>query len=177
MVISYTLDLPVGRGKKFLGNTQGPASKLISGWALNGITTFQSGTPIWVSALTAPRPDSTGKSAHLSGSALSRLSEWFDTSVFTQPVPFNSFGGGNVSRTLPDTRVEGEKNFDFSLFKNTYFGPEDKLNLQFRAETFNLFNRVQFGFPGNQLGSAGFGVISSQANIPRQIQLGMKLIF
>jgi hypothetical protein len=169
--------LPLGHGKKFVGNVHGPADKLVSGWALNGITTLQSGTPIWVSALTAARPDSTGQSAHLSGSALSRIDKWFNTSVFTQPAPFNSFGGGNVSRTLPDTRVEGEKNFDFSLFKNTYFGPEGKLDVQFRAEAFNLFNRVQFGFPGNQLGSSGFGVISSDNNIPRQIQLGMKFIF
>jgi len=177
MVISYSLDLPFGHGKKLLGDVHGPADKIVSGWAINGITTLQSGMPIWVGAQTASRPDSTGKSAHLSGSALGRLNEWFNTSVFTQPDSYNSFGGGNVSRTLPDTRVEGQKNFDFSLFKNTYFGPDGKLDLQFRAEFFNLFNRVQFGYPGNTLGNAGFGVISSQLNEAREIQLGMKFIF
>jgi hypothetical protein len=177
MVISYTLDLPVGHGKKLLGDIQGIPSKLVSGWAINGITTLQSGTPIWVGALTASRPDSTGQSAHLSGPAKSRLNAWFNTSVFTQPDPYNAFGGGNVSRTLPDTRVEGQKNFDFSLFKNTYFGPDGKLDMQFRAEFFNLFNRVQFGYPGATLGTSNFGVISSQANEAREIQLGMKFIF
>jgi len=177
LVVSYTLDLPVGHGKKLFSNVHGPADKLISGWALNGITTEQSGTPIWVGAQTASRPNSTGQSAKINGPALSRIDEWFNTSVFTEPAPFNSFGGGNVSRTLPNVREEGENNFDLSLFKNTYFGPEGKLDVQFRLETFNTFNRVQFGFPGNTLGAAGFGVISSDNNIPRQIQLGMKFIF
>ena len=177
MVISYTLDLPFGRGKKLLGDVHGPADKIVSGWAVNGITTLQSGMPIWVGAQTAARPDSTGQSAHLSGGAKQRLTRWFNTDVFTQPDPYNAFGGGNVSRTLPDTRIEGQKNFDFSLFKNTYFGPEGKLDLQFRAEFFNLFNRVQFGYPGGTLGTSNFGVISSQLNEARVIQLGMKFIF
>ncbi len=176
-VISYTLDLPLGRGKRLLGGVQGPADKLVSGWAVNGITTLQSGMPIWVGALTATRPDSTGQSAKLNTAAKSRLTEWFNTNVFTQPDSYNAFGGGNVSRTLPDTRVEGEKNFDFSIFKNTYFGPEGRLNVQFRGEFFNLFNRVQFGYPGNTLGTSGFGVISSQLNEPREVQLGLKFIF
>jgi hypothetical protein len=175
MVIGYTLDIPFGHGKKFGSSFHGPADKLVSGWSINGITTFQSGTPIWVGSLTKPRANNTGQSAKLTGSALSRLDEWFNTSVFTQPDPYST--GGNTSRTLPNVRVEGEKNFDFSLFKNTYFGPEGKLDIQLRGEFFNLFNRVQFGFPGNTLGTSGFGVISSQANVPREIQFALKFIF
>jgi hypothetical protein len=175
MVISYSLDMPFGHGKKFGSSFHGPADKIISGWAINGITTLQSGTPIWVGSLTKPRPNSTGKSAKLTGSALSRLDEWFDTSQFTTPDPYST--GGNVSRTLPNVRVEGQKNFDFSLFKNTYFGPDGKLDIQLRGEFFNLFNRVQFGLPGGTLGTSSFGVISSQANDPREIQFGLKFIF
>jgi hypothetical protein len=101
-----------------------------------------------------------------------RLNEYFDTSVFSQPAPFTF---GNVGRTLPDVRKPGMNNFDFSLFKNLH--PLEKLTLQLRAEAFNVFNRVQFGAPNAVLSSGQFGVISSQANTPRQIQFALKLLF
>lgn len=44
------------------------------------------------------------------------------------------------------------------------------MNLQFRAEAFNLFNRVQFGYPGLQQGASNFGIVSSQLNNPRLLQ-------
>jgi hypothetical protein len=49
--------------------------------------------------------------------------------------------------------------------------------MQFRAEFFNIFNRVQFGFPGQALGSSSFGVVSTQANTPRLVQFALKLSF
>ena len=53
----------------------------------------------------------------------------------------------------------------------------ERLSLDFRAEIFNLYNRVQFGDPGTQLGSATFGIVSSQTNNPRQIQFAGRLSF
>lgn len=49
------------------------------------------------------------------------------------------------------------------------------MNLQFRAEFFNLFNRVQFGFPGQTLGNPQFGIVNSQVNEPRLLQLALRL--
>ena len=66
-------------------------------------------------------------------------------------------------------------NFDFSALKNTRL--TEKFHLQFRAEFFNIFNTPQFGTPGRTLGTGQFGVISSQANSPRQIQFGLKVIY
>jgi hypothetical protein len=66
-------------------------------------------------------------------------------------------------------------NFDFSVLKNTTI--REPVQLQFRAEAFNLMNTPRFGTPGTTLGTGQFGVITSQANSPRQIQLGLKLIF
>jgi hypothetical protein len=109
-----------------------------------------------------------------SGSAVSRLSKWFNTSVFSQPAPF-TFGNG--PRTLPNVRSQGIDNVDFALFKDTTFGPEDKLRLQFRTEVFNLANRVQFGYPGTAFGTAQFGIVSTQLNQPRLIQLALRLGF
>jgi hypothetical protein len=49
LVISYVLDLPFGRGKKFLGDATEATGKLVSGWGVDGITTFQRGFPVKIS--------------------------------------------------------------------------------------------------------------------------------
>jgi hypothetical protein len=72
-------------------------------------------------------------------------------------------------------RAPGSQNIDFSLFKN--FALKERLSLQLRAEAFNLLNQVVFGAPNQVLSSGQFGVISSQANSPRTIQFGLKLLF
>jgi hypothetical protein len=182
LVVSYALDLPFGRGQRFLSGVGNATGKLVSGWAINGIYTLQGGIPIFLTTATnltnsfggGSRPNNNGRSAELTGSAKERLNRWFDTSVFTQPPAFTF---GNVSRTLPDVRTHGINNFDFSIFKNTYFGPEARLNLQFRAEFFNLFNRTNFGTPGQVLGTSQFGIVSSQRNEPRLVQFALKLMF
>ncbi len=118
------------------------------------------------------RPNSTGQSAKLDGSAQSRLNGWFDKSAFTLPAAFTF---GNVARSLPDVRSAGIANYSFALFKNTPI--TEQVGLQFRTEVFNLFNRVQFNSPGLQLGNPQFGVVSGQYNDPRLIQLALRLLF
>ena len=51
------------------------------------------------------------------------------------------------------------------------------MQVQFRVEAFNLFNRVQFGYPGTGLGTAGFGIIHSQANLPRVLQFALRISY
>ena len=51
------------------------------------------------------------------------------------------------------------------------------MNLQIRGEFFNVMNRVQFADPGLGFGTPQFGVVSAQANNPRQIQIALKLLF
>ncbi|MGH9786173.1 MAG: hypothetical protein ACRD88_18535, partial [Terriglobia bacterium] len=58
-----------------------------------------------------------------------------------------------------------------------YFQLDDRMRAQLRFESFNAFNRVQFAPPGTQAGTASFGVITGQANAPRQLQVAMKIIF
>ena len=69
-------------------------------------------------------------------------------------------------------------NYDFSIFKRT--AVTEKINLEFRAEAFNLFNRVQFGNPNTQQSTAAnniFGQITSQQNQPRLMQMALRLRF
>jgi hypothetical protein len=182
LVVSYVLDLPFGHGRRFGASLTGLANKLASGWGFEGISTFQKGFPL---ALTATpnttnsdgggeRPNNNGQNAALNKSAQSRLSEWFNTADFSAP-PAYTFGG--VSRTVSAIRGAGVANWDTSIFKNTRLGDEHAPTLQFRAEFFNLFNRVQFGPPGLALGTPQFGVITSQFNQPRLMQLALRLSF
>ncbi len=179
-VVSYIYDLPVGKGQLIGAGVNGFASKIISGWGVNGVTTFQSGNPLPISVAVnttnsfggGQRPNRTGVSANRDGSAQSRLTQWFNTAAFSLPA---SFTFGNSSRTLPDVRSHGIANYDFTLFKNTSI--TERVGLQFRAEIFNMFNRVRFGYPGTSQGTAQFGVISSQANDPRLVQFALRLLF
>jgi hypothetical protein len=181
LVVAYTTALPFGKGKKFLNNSRA-INPIVSGWEVNGIYTAESGTPLFLTTATNltnsfggnSRPNNNGQSAYLSTDAHSRLAQWFNTSVFSQPPAFTF---GNTSRTLPDVRDHGTNNFDVGLVKNNRFLRDGRMNLQFRGEFFNMFNRVRFGDPGLSFGTAQFGVITSQVNSPRKIQLGLKLLY
>ena len=182
LVVNYLYELPFGKGKRLLSGLPAIANLIVSGWQVNGITTFQSGTPIVVAVAQnntfiytrSQRPNNTGQSAHITGGTTdARLNRWFDTSVFSQPP---SFTFGATGRTLPDVRNPGIKSTDLSFFKNNYFGTENRLNLQYRLEMFNSFNTPQFGVPGAVVDSPTFGVITS-AGAARQIQMALKLLW
>jgi hypothetical protein len=179
LVISYVYELPFGKGRRFANKLPGGANLLISGWQFNGISTFQTGTPLIIGTLNnntgaysvAQRPNNNGQTAAISDPTIDR---WFNTSVFSQPA---SYTFGNTARTLPDVRNPGVANNDLSLFKNTYIGSEGRLNLQYRLEMFNAFNTAQFAGPGAIISTGNFGVISSVATPSRQIQMALKLLW
>ena len=178
-VVSYLIELPFGKGRRFGATAPRVVDAILGGWQFNGITTFQTGTPLSISASNTAglfnpltRANNNGKSARLSGPVDERLSRYFDTSVFSQPAPFTF---GNVSATLPDVRNDGVKNFDFSVFKQ--FSPIERLKVQFRVEALNAFNTPRFGSPNTSVTSTTFGVITSQANTPRQLQFALKLLW
>ena len=180
---SYFLALPLGKGQLFGGNAQGIAEKLISGWGLNGITTFQTGFPMAFQAQATtlssdfnagtPRPNITsGCAAKLSGKPENRLGKWFDTSCFTQP---GNFSFGNAPRNLGNLRAQGIDNWDLSAVKKTAI--TEKQTLEFRAEFFNLANHVRFQAPGTTVGSGLFGVVTAAANKPRIVQFSARYNF
>ena len=186
LVLASILDMPFGRGKKFGSNLNGVANKLVSGWGINTIITFQRGFPIIIGGcpgllsesglpnVGCSRNTRTALSHQTSGSLDQRLTQWFDKSVFTHT---DDYGYGADSRTEPNIRADGIKNFDFAFFKNTKFGPDEKLGAEFRAEFFNGFNHPQFSPPNSSFGSASFGRVTSQYNLPRVIQLALRFTF
>jgi hypothetical protein len=173
LVVSYVLNLPVGHGGKYLAGAHGVTGKLISGWALEGITTLQRGFPLKIgNSGGGTMPNRTCRDASLSGSAETRLDEWFNTSCFSLSTPFTY---GDESRVDPNLREMGESNFDTAFIKGTNI--TERVSLQFRAEFFNFFNTPQFGNPGSTVGAGGFGVVGSQVNNPRLLQFALKLMF
>ena len=101
-----------------------------------------------------------------------KLARWFNTAVFTQPAAFTF---GNAPRVISNVRFDGIRNFDFSLFKS--FPISESKRVEFRGEFFNFFNTPQFAGPNQSFGNPNFGVVTTQANIPRQVQLGLKIYF
>jgi hypothetical protein len=100
------------------------------------------------------------------------VNNYFNTSAFAIPALYTY---GNTDRLLSWLRAPGVANLDLSLFKN--IPVHEQVRAQFRFEVFNIFNRPQFGTPGTTIGSSTAGVISSQANAPRDVQVAVKLIF
>jgi hypothetical protein len=153
---------------------------MIGGWQINGITTIQGGTPLGVSASNTLSSfnfqtlyaNTNYQAPSYSGPAKNRLSKYFNTADFSQPA---SFTLGNGPARYSHLRAPGVDNSDFSLFKE--FNPVERLKAQFRAEAFNVFNHPQFSSPNTTVTSSSFGTITSQANSPRQIQFGLKLLF
>jgi hypothetical protein len=97
-------------------------------------------------------------------------SEWINTSAFAIPPPYTF---GSLGRN--SLRSDWYRNLDCSLFRRFPLG--DRLQLEFRAEAFNVTNSVVFASPANVINAAGFGVVTSTANTPRQLQVALKLTF
>jgi len=132
------------------------------------------------------RPDFVpGCDKNRGGSAVSRIPEWFNTSCFTAPsgnlngsdtTPVNPWTFGNEPRVDATLRQQGVVNFDFAVFKRTTI--MERLNVEFRAEFFDLFNHPQFGPPNSVETSSTFGQITNTVNNTfRIVQFGLKFIF
>jgi len=191
LVISYVLDLPFGHGRRYAAGMTGIADKAVSGWGVNGITTFQKGFPMkiqWAGPSTSlaganlgvsnVRPDVVAGCDKNAGGG--HVAQWFNTSCFAPPL---QWGFGTESRTDPVLRTPGINNFDFAIFKRTPI--TERVGFEFRTEFFNLFNHPYFAPPGNGFvdGNAnGFGQITQTvqngvASPERLIQFALKLVF
>jgi hypothetical protein len=184
LVLNYSLALPVGKGQHWLSNAGEGLDRVIGGWRVSSVTSFQVGYPL---ALTATandlsndfgagtiRPDRvSGCNAKKTGGAIPRLNAWFNTSCFVQPPTPFSFG--NEGRVDSQLRGEGVDNWDLSFSKDTHI--TERVHALFEGEFLNAFNRVQFGPPGLQVGSSLFGVVSSTLNNPREVQFALRFLF
>lgn len=182
-IMSWNYELPFGRGKKWLGSVGRPANLLVGGWQLNAIHEYRAGTPIFVGGGGAMplfgggnRPDRVPgvdpKTGISHGSFDPARDRYLNINAFAQPAPFTF---GNAAPNYSNLRNFGFRNENLSVLKN--FGIMEGHNLQFRAEFFNAFNRVNFGGTGANINApAAFGRITGAAP-PRSIQLVLKYVF
>ncbi|HKT26318.1 MAG TPA: carboxypeptidase-like regulatory domain-containing protein [Terriglobales bacterium] len=184
-VISATWDLPFGRGHHLLHDAEGAMQTILGGWSVNGILTAQSGFPF--TPQLSYNPSNNGDTRNpvrpfvnpnFNGSAnTGNPSQWFTPAAFLQPPPNSGFYG-NLSRN--SLTGPGLATWDQSFVKNTKL--RESLDLQFRAEIFNLLNRANFNTPNlivfTPSGVSGTaGAITSTSTSSRQIQFGLKLLW
>jgi hypothetical protein len=188
LVVSSVFELPIGTGKTLLANAGRVTNKFVSGWEVSFIATAQGGFPYTASMSgdvngdgIADRPDLVGP---VSYNTRNRNCYVVDSrnpvcqtsnSAFVN-LPTGSLRFGSEGR---DTLIgPGLVQADVSAGKNTRFGKDERVNLQFRWEAFNFFNRPNYSQPASVVNVASpvFGSITS-AGRAREMQFGMRLEF
>lgn len=186
-VIHYVWEIPFGK------NLKGVPGLFFKGWQSNGILSLRSGFP-WTPTVgsndlntggdgTPVRPD------RLRDGRLDNRSRalWFDPFAFRRvtcnvPSRPDLCHYGNSGRNIMDS--PGQRNLDFSLFKN--FSITERMKTQFRAEAFNAFNTPYFGQPNNigfvspssvNPDAPRMGEIRNLRASMRVLQLGLKFSF
>jgi hypothetical protein len=168
-----------------MGSATGITNQLVGGWGIDGVTTFQRGFPVKISYGAGTPLSAAGLGIGTlrpnvvqgcdKGKSDPTLHIWFNPTCFTAPAAW-SFG--DEARVDPTLRQDGIANWDFAAFKSFMF--TERINLQFRAEFFNLFNSPTFGPPNGTCcfaNNSNFGVVTSTVGNPRLIQFGLKLSF
>ena len=175
-------ELPFGRGKRFLSDASGAEDKLIGGWSLNWLSTFQGGQPISLSCPSGTASNLgcgdlyTGQPLDLGlHNDANGLLSWFgNPAAFTQPCVLGAGGvpeTGNPAGCKPltgaaalggVTQVPGPPfdRLDFSVFKQIPLN--ERFRMEFRAEFFNIANHPNFSAPN--FGGNGVVAISGSGN-------------
>ncbi len=176
LTVSYTVQMPFDR------LTGGAARRLTAGWALSGIATFAKGEPVQLSesddnslsgtfVATIDEPQVVGGPLFVNRNPRSGQ-PYFNPNYF---APENLGTVGNAMRRF--FSGPGIDNFDMALLKDTRI--TERMQVQFRAEAFNVFNHAQFMNPSGQVdntGQGGFGYVTG-ARDPRIMQLALKFLF
>jgi len=181
--VSGLWELPFGRGKALGTDVNKYLNLLVGGWQLGGILTLEGGFPFSANCQnnatfqntdSTCRPDATGISPVLENPDPAR---WFNPAAFVNRLDFTPGVGpyrfGNSARN--NLVGPGLVQVDASLFKSFRF--TERVELDFRAEFFNLPNHPNFGQPAATVGVADFARISSTRTDQRQTQLGLRLTF
>jgi hypothetical protein len=176
LTINYVYELP------FFREQSGVIGHILGGWQLSGITSYSSGQPLTVttsgidpaalgflgSSASGARPDMI---ADPNSGAPHTISQWFNTAAFAE-VPAGVTRPGDAGRGV--VLGPGYGRWDFSLAKEIKI--HEDIRLQFRAETFNVFNHTNFLTVNTTRTSTQFGQVTAFRD-PRLIQFGLKLNF
>ncbi len=172
-VATSIYELPFGHGKMMGNSWNGVLQAIAGGWQINPIVTFQTGVPFDVTINGSPltRPDLIG-SYH----TLSSVNQWFDKSAFQAPPSTSGVYDRPGTSARNPFHGPGRQFMDMALFKN--FGLTERVNMQFRAQFYNLTNTPQLSLPDGNFSDGNFGKITSTLlDAERQIEFGMRFTF
>ncbi|MGA8153604.1 MAG: TonB-dependent receptor [Terriglobales bacterium] len=171
---SFVVPLPFGAGRRF-STSSSVVNHIIGNWQLNGIVALDSG-PRYDVQTDSSIPNTNNfygvERANIVGSPYANGTKTAPLNVdaFVNPAPFTF---GNMERN--SLRADWNKNLDLSLFRS--FSITESKRFEFRVEAFNVTNTPVFASPDANLQDPNFGIVSSTANVERQLQLGLKFYF
>lgn len=187
---AYTL--PFGRGQKFLNRSNRVVDALISGWTISSIQQYRSGGLILIQApvntlgtgvlFTNFKAANVGTGPIRTGIDRTELdpnnpsTRWLNPTAYTVPGQYEL---GNASRYHTQFRNPPILIENFSIQKRTKFpvGGDRTVDLTYRADAFNLFNRTNFGGIIAAIGNPAFGRPTGPQQGPRLITMGVRLEF
>jgi hypothetical protein len=199
-VANGVYDLPFGGGRRYMSGTWSPVRKMVSGWTVGAIVTYQSGSPLsFTSNRTTFNNFNPGiNPAQLVGTTFEEFKRHlgvFKTGAgvfFIDPAMLNLTFGANGqlnTSTLKDGLLGAPAPGTFGNFPlNALFGPNftqtdlsivkrtsfsESGNIEFRVTAFNAFNQANFTFGGNDFDSASFGRITNTRGTERQFHFSI----
>jgi carboxypeptidase family protein/TonB-dependent receptor-like protein len=190
--ISGIWELPFGHARHWLNNANRVTDALVGGWSLQAIGQFQSGRPIDFSGNNLYyNGDPTTLKVHYSSNTDVPV---FDTSGFYfHDAPVQTNGVDDLTKQRNDTRIQlasnirsfpsridgirgpALKTWDISLVKQVRLA--GNVRAQFNVEFLNAFNQTYFNDADTNPRNTTFGRVTSQNNLPRDIQLAAKIVF
>jgi Carboxypeptidase regulatory-like domain len=187
---AWSYNLPFGPGQRFLHGS-GLTRIVAGGWQSQGIIAFYSGQAI-TPALSfdptntssgAPRPDVIGNPYNFTNATGGSCSGqqtilcWFNPGAYAIPslAPGQTFATNFGDAGVGTLRGPAQYNVDTSIFKD--FKLRESLDMQFRAEAFNVFNHPQFATPNPDVDTSQAGTITSTVHSARQLQFAFKFLF
>jgi hypothetical protein len=175
-LVALSYDLPFGKGRKYNISSRWLDS-VAGGWGLNSIYTYQTGAPItWTNGSTASPGDYVYFGGPLALNNRNVDGPSFNTSVFdTKSTEQFQYHIRTFSTTFPNLRIDGINEWSPSATKRISL--TEKVTLQLRLEAYNVLNHPVFGPPNTTATNSGFGLITTQANRPRILQIGARLVF
>jgi carboxypeptidase family protein len=195
VVVSGIYEFPFGKGRKWGNGWNGFVDGAFGGWQLNAIFQWQSGRPIDLGDRNVVYfGDPSDLRAEISSANADPSRNVFDVSGFYfHDAAVQTNGVDDPAKQRADQRISLSNNlryfpsrlpgfrgqnlnlWDISVLKKIRIA--EGLHLELRGEFLNAFNHVQLNDPETNPTSANFGRVTGQANLPRNVQIGLKLIF
>ncbi|MEP6912109.1 MAG: carboxypeptidase-like regulatory domain-containing protein [bacterium] len=175
--LAAVYQLPLGHGRRIGNNMNQVLDYVVGGWQVNGTYEWQTGHPILFGTPLFYAGDVTALTSHAGENDGQGRKYGIDVPAFdtTGLVRLSSFSLRNVPTTLDNLRHQAFQSVNLSLTKNFKLGEQKRL--QIRGEALNAFNHPYFIDLSSDPNNASYARYTTQRNLPRDIQLGVKFTF